>query len=196
MYNPYQVVAEFEEMVAEFTGSTYAVAVESCSAAIFLCCVYKKVKEVEIPKFTYPSVPCGIIHAGGKVKFTDEEWDSSYELKPYKIYDCALEFYKGMYGGGLQCISFHTKKILPIGRGGMILTDSEKAYKWFKKARYDGRSECPLLGDRITQLGWNMYMTPDQAIRGIQLLSVLEEGGLQLSYRQGYTDLSKVKAYK
>ena len=38
-------------------------------------------------------------------------------------------------------LSFHIKKQLPIGKGGMILTDDQQAVEWFKKARYEGRSE-------------------------------------------------------
>lgn len=196
--NPYKIVDEFEKVIAEWAGSKYAVAVESGSAALFLCCEYKKVKEVEIPKFTYPSVPCSIIHAGGTVKFTDEKWSGVYELKPYGIIDGALRFQQGMYKGGLHCLSFHMKKHLPIGRGGMILTDSEEEYKYFKKARFDGRDELPLQDDELDQLGWNMYMTPPDAARGLMLFSTirfknLDDLPMEL---QGYPDLSKYEIYK
>ncbi len=40
-----------------------------------------------------------------------------------------------------MALSFHIKKQLPIGKGGMVLTDDKKAYEWFKKARYEGRRE-------------------------------------------------------
>jgi len=63
--NPYKSVAEFEEAIAHFAGAKYGVAVESGTAAIFLSCVYMGVGTVTIPKHTYPSVPCSIIHAGG-----------------------------------------------------------------------------------------------------------------------------------
>lgn len=197
-YNPYEVVREFEAMIAQWAGSKYAVAVESCSAALFLSCLYKKVEEVEIPKFTYPSVPCSIIHAHGTVKFREEQWKGVYELKPYKIFDGAIRFQPNMYKGGLHCLSFHMKKHLPIGRGGMILTDDAEAVKWFKRARFDGRQEVPLQDDDFTMLGWNMYMTPDQAIKGIQLFSTINQRGLKdLEVdRQGYPDLSKYEVYQ
>ena len=38
-----------------------------------------------------------------------------------------------------MCLSFHTKKHLKIGKGGMILTNSKEAVEWFKMARYEGR---------------------------------------------------------
>ena len=196
--NPYKIVKEFEKTIADWSGSKYAVAVESGSAALFLSCVYKKVNEVEIPKYTYPSVPCSIIHAGGTIKFSDKKWSGIYELKPYGIIDGALRFKPKMYKGGLHCLSFHIKKHLPIGRGGMILTDDNNAYKWFKKARFDGRDEIPLQEGKLTMLGWNMYMTPEQAVRGLQLFSTINFQSLEDldSTKQGYPDLSEFPIYE
>lgn len=195
--NPYTIVDEFEKTIAKWAGSKYAVAVESGSAALFLCCEYKHVGEVSIPKYTYPSVPCAIIHARGKVKFHNRSWSGVYELKPYKIYDGALRFRKGMYKGGLHCLSFHMKKHLPIGRGGMILTNSTKAYEWLKRARFDGRDEVPLQDDNLTQLGWNMYMTPPDAARGLMLFSTIRFKNLDdlPMKEQGYPDLSQYAIY-
>ena len=197
-YNPYEVVEKFEEIIADFAGSRYAVAVESCTSAIFLSCAYSKVGEVTIPKRTYPSVPCSIIHAGGSVKFNDLRWKGIYQLEPYRIFDSALRFRKGMYKGGFHCLSFHNKKLLPIGRGGMILTDNGKAYEWFKKARFDGRNEVPLEEDTFDMLGWNCYMTPEQAVRGIQMFSTYNQKrdkDLDAT-KQGYPDLSQHKIYE
>lgn len=198
MLNPYKIVSEFEGQIAKWAGSKYAVAVESGSAALFLCCLYLKVKEVEIPSRTYPSVPCSIINAGGKVKFKNIKWKGEYELKPYKIYDSALRFKPKMYKGGFRCLSFHMKKHLPIGRGGMILTDNKNAYNWFKKARFDGRRELPLQDDKMDMIGWNMYMTPEQASRGLMLFSTIKQRGFKDldSTKQGYPDLSKYKVYE
>ena len=55
--NAYKVVNDFEKAMADFVGSPYAVAVDSCTNALFLCCKYLKVKEVTIPCKTYVSVP-------------------------------------------------------------------------------------------------------------------------------------------
>jgi len=200
MYNPYRVVREFEEMIAEYAGSKYAVAVDSCTNAIFLSCVYTDVFENRtwIPRYTYPSVANSIMHAGGDVGFDDIEWSGVYQLFPHDIFDGALRFQKGMYRGGFHCLSFHNKKHLNIGRGGMILTNNKKAYKWFKKARFDGRSEKPLEEDKLDMIGWNCYMTPDQAVRGIQIFEVIKDKRLEdIAWRtQGYPDLSKLKIYK
>lgn len=194
---PYKVVQDFEERIANFAGAKHAVAVESCTAALFLSCVYKKVQEVSIPKHTYPGVPCSVIHAGGRVKWTDEQWQGTYELAPYGIVDGALRFRKGMYEGGMHCLSFHIKKLIPIGRGGMVLTDDAEAATWLRSARFDGRQPIPLQQDNFTMLGWNMYMTPDQAARGIQLFELTKDKALpDLRVEdQGYPDLSQYAIY-
>ena len=49
-HNPYKIVKMFEEEMAEYTGAKYAVSVDSCTNALFLCCTYLKVEEVTIPK--------------------------------------------------------------------------------------------------------------------------------------------------
>ena len=203
--NPYSIVYEFEDRIAEWAGSKWAVAVESGTAAIFLSLMYLKhlLKPadswmISIPKHTYPSVPCSIIHAGAKVEFSDEDWQGEYSLDPLNIWDSALRFKKGMYHGGLQCLSFHIKKHLPIGRGGMILTDDSKARDWLRRARFDGRNPVPLLEDDFTMLGWNAYMEPAQAARGIQLFEVIRNKDLpDLKVEdQQYPDLSKFDIYK
>ena len=69
-----------------------------------------------------------------------------------------------------MCLSFHIKKTLAIGKGGMIITDDYKMVEWLRKARYEGRSEVNYKDDDITMLGWNMYMTPQQAAHGLALM--------------------------
>ncbi len=191
-------VRNFEKTIANFAGSKFGVAVDSCTNAIFLALQYCKVenKEVEIPCRTYPSIPCSIIHAGGKVKFKDYKWKGIYQLQPFPIIDGAKRFTKDMYvKNTFHCLSFHARKHLPIGRGGMILTDDEDAYKWFKRARFDGRDECKLEQDRFEMLGWNFYMTPEQASRGLLLFSMTPDVNEDLMEIPDYPDLSKYEIY-
>jgi dTDP-4-amino-4,6-dideoxygalactose transaminase len=198
MSNAYDVVRQFESEIAEFAGSKYAVSVESCTAALFLSLLYRRIQgeTITIPKFTYPSVANSIIHAGGQVAFSDRDWSGVYELEPVGVIDGALRFSRGMYKGGLHCLSFHSKKLLPIGRGGMILTDDEYAYKWLKKMRFDGREEgVPIAEDELEYVGWNMYMTPEQAARGLVLFDHIKDKEIEDldSHAQGYPDLSKTR---
>ena len=164
-HNPYKIVQMFEEEVSLYTGAPFAISVDSCTNALFLCCKYLNVDEVTIPSKTYLSVPMSIINAGGNIVFDKtpktNHWVGIYQLKPYSIYDSAKRFTSNMYiEGSLMCLSFHIKKNLGIGKGGMILTDNPNAAEWFKKARYEGRNEVYYKEDNINSIGWNMYMTP------------------------------------
>jgi len=199
--NPYKIVQMFEEELATFTGAPYAISVDSCTNAIFLCCTYLKVKEVTIPSKTYLSVPQSIIHAGGEVIFDKTEkansWSGIYQLKPYPIYDAAKRLKKEMYiEGTFMTLSFHIKKNLGISKGGMILTDNEKAAQWFKKARYEGRSEKNYKEDDFTFLGWNMYMTPQQAAHGLALLQNYSSQASDQDELNGYRDLTEFSIFK
>lgn len=199
--NPFKVVQMFEDEVADYTGAKYAVSVDNCTDALFLCCKYLNVNEVTIPSKTYLSVPQSIIHAGGEVIFDKREetnsWKGIYQLKPYPIYDAAKRFTSNMYiPGTFMCLSFHIKKILKIGKGGMILTDNEDAVKWFKMARYEGRGEKLYHEDDITMLGWNMYMTPQQASHGLSLMQNIPYNNDDLGENNGYRDLTEFSVFK
>lgn len=202
-HNPYKIVKMFEEEIAEYTNAPYVVTVDSCTNALFLCCKYKKVGKVEIPSKTYLSVPQSILHAEGEVIFNQSHDANSwtqrgmYELKPYGIWDCAKLFTSNMYKpGSLMCLSFHIKKNLAIGKGGAILTDDPEAVAWFKKARYEGRSEKMYHEDDISTLGWNMYMTPQEAAHGLALMQNYPEHNPPQSENNGYRDLTEFPVFK
>lgn len=199
--NPFKIVQMFEEEVADYTGAKFAVSVDNCTNALFLCCKYLDVKDVTIPSKTYLSVPQSILHAGGNVIFDKtnktNSWRGVYQLNPYPIYDAAKRFTSNMYiPNTFMCLSFHIKKILKIGKGGMILTDNEDAVKWFKMARYEGRSEKLYHQDDITMLGWNMYMTPQQASHGLSLMQNIPLHNEDLGENDGYKDLTEFSVFK
>lgn len=197
IHNPYKIVKMFEDEVAEYTGSPFAISMDNCTNAIFLCCKYLMVDEVLIPKHTYLSVPMSVLHAGGKVKFIDLDWSGIYQLYPYPIYDAAKRFTSDMYiSGSYMCLSFHIKKHLKLGKGGMILTDNEVAVKWFKKARYEGRSEISYHEDKVDMLGWNMYMTPEQAAHGLAIMQNMPLHNKDLGEDNSYRDLTEFPIFK
>ena len=122
----------FERTIAEYAGSKYAVAIDNCTDALFLCLKYLKCDEkqdiISIPKKTYASIPMVIHNAGCRYKFEDIPWSGLYQLKPHPIYDSALRLSKGCYiQDSFQCISFHRKKILKLTKGGVILTNDPEA---------------------------------------------------------------------
>ena len=198
LHSPYKIVKMFEEEIAYYTGAPYAVSVNSCTNALFLCCKYMEVQEVTIPKRTYLSAPQSIIQAGGSVSFEDLKWEGLYQLKPYPIWDAAKRLTSGMYiPGSHMCLSFHIKKHLKIGKGGMILTDSKSFVDWAREARYEGRSEgVPYQLDNIDSMGWNMYMTPEQATRGLMLMQNYPEHVPDIPEDPPYRDLTEFEMFK
>jgi dTDP-4-amino-4,6-dideoxygalactose transaminase len=198
--DPWDIVKAFESLVAEYAGSKYAVAVDSCTNAMFLCLKYLNASgKIQIPKKTYISVPQLVLHAGCEIDFRDLEWEGTYRLDPYPIIDGATRFTRGMYEKGTyHCLSFHIRKILAITKGGMILTDDRDAVQWLELAEYEGR-ERRVPHDMMpepTICGWNMYMPPEQAARGIELFLSLPEKNKDCGGSYKYKDLSKYSMFK
>ena len=195
----FSIVADFEARVAEYAGAKHGVAVDCCTSSIFLSLKYRQSKGkwapyVICPARTYASVPMAIIHSGMKVRFEDFYWKGTYKLEPMGVVDGAKRFTRGMYDGDLHCLSFHAKKILAIGRGGMILTDDEEAARWLRKARYDGREGKPYQDEQIDMLGWHCYMTPEQAARGMLLMDILPES--PPDHLEDYPDLRNMPVFQ
>jgi dTDP-4-amino-4,6-dideoxygalactose transaminase len=202
----YKITEDFEKALSDYTGAPYVITVDNQSNALFLALMYEKVKgiEIEIPSRTYPSVPCEIIHAGAKVKFNPVEGTTlkgAYQLYPTKVWDSALRFTHDMYIPNTHmCISFTGPyKHFKLSKGGAILTDDESAYFWFKRARYSGRRECSYHEDNFDMLGWNFYLMPELATRGLLLMNQfytskgqpIQNADLELPY----PDLSKFEIY-
>lgn len=203
----YKITEDFEKSLSEYTGSPYVVTVDNQSNALFLSLMYENIKgkEISIPSRTYPSVPCEIIHAGGKVKFEKVEGKTlrgAYQLKPTKVWDSALRFTHDMYIKDTHmCISFTGPyKHFKLSKGGAILTDDYDAYLWFKRARYSGRRECSYHDDYFDMLGWNFYMMPELAARGLLLMNqfydrITGEPIKNEDLELPYPDLSKFEIY-
>ena len=77
----------------------------------------------------------------------------------------------------------------------MILTDKEHAANWLRKARFDGRDgSTPFMRDKVEMMGWNLYMLPEQAARGLQLLEAIGDGKPDLC--PPYPDLREMPVFK
>jgi dTDP-4-amino-4,6-dideoxygalactose transaminase len=182
------------------------------SNALFLALYYEKnIKgslssdSITIPARTYPSVPCEIIHAGLKVKFSPVEGQTikgAYRLEPSNVIDSALRFTADMYEPGTHmCLSFTGPyKTLKLSKGGAILTDDYKAMLWFKRARFSGRRECSYHDDNFDMIGWNFYMMPELAARGLLMMTQFYNFDGTKKHIQDlelpYPDLSKFEIYK
>ena len=170
--NPWQAVDDFEAALCEYTGAPYAVAMNSCSAALLLSVrwcdrhdIPRPQQGVQIPRRTYVSVPLSIIHAGCFPTWRDEDWKGVYQLKPFPIWDCALRFTGGMYRAGrFQCVSFAAAKILGLEQGGAILHDNSDADAWLRRMRFDGRQPgLEVEQDEISVCGYHFPMLPSTA---------------------------------
>lgn len=247
----HKITEQFEYELCRYTGAPYAVAVDNCSNALFLALYYElHVKNncwrpcyegdkpvITIPKHTYPSVPCEIIHAGGKVNFVENSifWSSNYGnrsnmcngaycLLNTNVWDSALTFTNNMYVPGQHlCVSFTGPyKHLKLGKGGAILTDNLQFALWAKRARFSGRQECSYHKDNFDEqidsgdydcnrdiyvhfkvppiAGWNFYMMPEIAARGILLMQQFYNSNGEPKSNPdlciSYPDLSKFKIYQ
>jgi dTDP-4-amino-4,6-dideoxygalactose transaminase len=209
--NPHQVTRDFERALCDYTGAPFAVAVNSCTAALMLACAWHLNRGgdrfedrgspyrdlVEIPKRTYVSVPQSIIHAGGRVAFRDAAWVGAYQLKPYPIWDSARLFTSNMYQTGqMQCVSFHWSKTLGIQQGGAILHDDPAADAWLRRARFDGRREgVAPKDDHFDMIGFHCYMSPEVAAEGLVRLSFLPRNNHPLP-NDDYPDLSSFEVFR
>jgi dTDP-4-amino-4,6-dideoxygalactose transaminase len=207
----YKITEDFEKSLSDYTGAPYVVTLDNMSNGLFLTLYYEhKIKDrtekiITIPSRTYPSVPCEIIHTGLKVGFEPVEGKTikgAYQLKGSNVWDSALRFTADMYIPNTHmCISFTGPyKHFKLSKGGAILTDDYQSYLWFKRARYSGRRETSYHDDHFDMLGWNFYMMPELAARGMLLMNQFYnlDGTKKhnLDLELPYPDLSKYEIYQ
>ncbi len=207
----YKVTEEFEQELSRYTGAKYAITVDNMSNGLFLALYYENhIKNsipnqtITIPNRTYPSVPCEIIHAGLKVKWKRQRTKTltgAYLLEGSNVWDSALRFTTNMYvSGSHMCCSFTGPyKHFKLSKGGVILTDDFDAYLWFKRARFSGRRAIAYEDDNFDMLGWNFYMMPELAARGLLLMKQFYDTNDIPKHNEDithpYPDLSKFKIY-
>lgn len=197
--DPWDSVTEFENKLAEYAGSKYAVCVDSCSNAMFLCMKYLGVtgQVIILPKHTYASTPMQCIHAGNTIQFKDIEWSGEYHLGNTPIIDAATRFHKGMYKPDTYyCVSFHHRKTLKIGRGGVILTNDKEFVDWCRPMIYDGRHKYVMHNvDDYECIGYHMYMTPEDAEIGLAKFKNISDVNPDTGSNFTYKDLSKQSVF-
>lgn len=193
----FQAVTEFENRLAQFFGSPYAVATDCCTHGVELSLRYTKAQVIEVPKHTYLSIPFLAHKLNIELKWKDEEWENYYYLTN-KVIDAAVLWKKNSYiPGTYMSISFQYQKHLSLGRGGVILTDNKHAAEELKKMSYDGRlPNIPWREQNITSIGYHYYMTPETAQLGLNKL----ENAINTQPRQWVTedwpDLTNMKIFK
>jgi dTDP-4-amino-4,6-dideoxygalactose transaminase len=200
--NPYQVTKDFEKALCEYTGAPFAVALNSGTAAILLALkwawfYYESMDAIDIPKKTYVSVPNAAIRAGHFIHWTEDPWRGQYQFAPLPVWDSARRMTSGMaMHGQFQCLSFATNKILGVEQGGAILHWDSEADKWFRRMRFDGRTEgLDQREDVFELIGHHCIMLPSIAAQLILKLHHLPRHNEDMP-DYDYPDLSKAPAFK
>lgn len=168
----FDIVSEFEKQIADFFGSPYAIAVDSCTHGLELCLRYEKYDNIEVPCRTYISVPFLAEKLRLKWKWKEEDWQDYYYLGNTNVIDAAVLWKRDSYiSNTYMCLSFQYQKHLSLGRGGAILLDNKESYKILKKMSYDGRiPNIPWREQNIDTIGYHYYMTPETAQNGLDKL--------------------------
>lgn len=183
----FKIVDQFEEEIAKYFGSKYAVAVDCCTHAIELCLRNENIKQTTCPSRTYISIPFTLEKLGIVWNFRNEEWNDYYFLGGTNIIDAAVLWKKNSYiPGTLMCLSFQYRKHLNLGRGGAILVDDFEKYTSLKKMSYDGRmGDKPWAEQDIDTIGYHYYMTPETAILG---LAKIDQAKNSIAKKWSYLD--------
>ena len=191
-------VKKFEEEIASFFGSPYAVAVDCCTHGIELCLRYKDVKKMIVPVHTYISVPLLSKKLNIELEWKEEDWLDYYYIGDTNIIDAAVLWKKDSYiPNTFMCVSFQFRKHLSLGRGGAILCDNLEDYKILKRMSYDGRvPDIPWAEQNIKIMGYHYYMTPETAKLGLEKLEQAKNSIPKQWTLQDWPDLRNMEIFK
>ena len=194
----FEKITNFEKEIAEFFGSPYAIAVDSCTHGLELCLRYEKYDDIEIPCRTYISVPFLAEKLKIKWKWKEENWKDYYYLGNTNIIDAAVLWKENSYiPNTYMCLSFQYQKHLSLGRGGMILLDNKESYDMLKKMSYDGRIYgIPWREQNISVVGYHYYMTPETAQIGLDKLPTAIKTQPRQWITTDWPDLRNMEVFK
>ena len=221
-------VAAFEQAVAQYVGTKYAVAVSSCTAALHISLLALAVQPgdlVVVTAYSWPATANVIELCGAKPVFVDIQRDTfnmdpaclevvleelmgseqtrqrvkgilpvhtfgqmadmqgimeladRYELPVVEDTACALG--ATLHGrqagtwGAMGCFSFHPRKAITTGEGGMVVTDDETLALRLRALRNHGQDPQASSPDFI-MAGFNYRMTEFQAALGVTQMSKLD----------------------
>ena len=190
-------ITEFENKIAKFFNSPYAVAVDCCTHGVELCLRYKNIRKITVPKRTYISIPFLANKLNINLEWKDKVWTNYYYLTD-NIIDAAVLWKKNSYiPNTFMSVSFQFRKHLALGRGGVILTDDKKAAMELKKMSYDGRHpDISWREQNINTMGYHYYMTPETAELGLEKLDKAIDTIPKQWIVTDWPDLTKMDIFK
>ncbi len=245
------VTKEFEDKVAEFVGTKYAIAVNSGTAALHAALFaigMKKGDMVIVPALTFPATANVVELMGAESVFVDVD-ERTFNMSPQKLllkieemerkerlgklkaiipvhlagqsadmneimgiakkYDlkviedaaCALGAeYKGKKCGiigDLGCFSFHPRKVITTGEGGMVGTDNDK---FAKNVRIFKNHGIKMEGNYkvFVEAGLNYRTTDINSALGIEQMKKIKKviaGNIKRAkiYNNAFKDIEKIK---
>jgi perosamine synthetase len=213
-------IDRFEKSITEYVGAKYAVAVTSCTTALYLCLKAMGIKQgdkVVVPDFTFPATANVVVELGGIPLLVDVNEECGLDLSELRKVLSAhrdvkavilvhpfghalnVELYRetiadlglsvpiiedaatalgstcnGKFAGNMGecgCYSFHPRKLVAIGEGGMIVLNDEEMYEKLRVLRDHGRNRDGIFV--VNSL--NFRMSDIQAAIGLVQLNKLEK---------------------
>jgi dTDP-4-amino-4,6-dideoxygalactose transaminase len=193
----FETIINFENKIAEFFGSPYAIAVDSCTHGVELSLRYTNANKIYCPKRTYISIPFLSSKLGIKLEWIDNNWTDFYYLTK-DVIDAAVLWKPNSYiPNTLMSISFQYQKHLSLGRGGIILCDNKHDAEQLKKMSYDGRlPNIPWRNQNIDIVGYHYYMTPETAEQGLIKLPMAIKNKPKEWSVNDWPDLTQMDVFK
>ena len=236
-------VEEFERAFADFTGSRFAIAVSSGTAALHLALLAvgcREGDEVVLPALTFVAAANTVVHAGALPVLCDVNGARDLNLDPHDLRDAITPATRAIvvlhYGGHacdmadvmeiarergvaviedaahapggtvggrpagtigtIGCFSFFANKNLPVGEGGMIVTDAPELAERMRLLRSHGMTT--LTWDRhrghasaydVLENGFNYRLDELRAAIGlVQLRRLPAENAARVRLLDRYTD--------
>lgn len=212
-------VAEFEQRIAEYVRTKYALATNSGTSALFLALAALNLKpddEVLVPDFTFPATANVVVQLGAipvlvdvdpvtfNIKITDltsKITSNTRVIMPVHLFGlpvdmdpiiklarkhkltivedaaCAIgAFYQDQPCGSvgtLGCFSFHPRKIITTGEGGMVVTNNGELAQNIAQLRNHGIVRW---GQHLAfeQPGYNFRMSDINAAIGLAQMKKLD----------------------
>jgi dTDP-4-amino-4,6-dideoxygalactose transaminase len=187
----FDIIKQFEDQLAHYTGAPFAIMTDCCTHAIELCLRYRRVINTKFTAYTYLSIPMTMHKLGIEYELVPEKWAGEYRFYGTDIWDSARRLEPAMYRTGqMQCLSFGHSKPIEIGGGGAILLDDSEAYRTILRQRYDGRdlNIAPWQEQIEFDVGYHYRPTIEQAKRGLELL----ENFTGITQRVEYPDCRRI----
>ncbi len=173
------VMPEFEEAFAKYTGSKFVALISNATTAITLALQQKYfwMKSISIPTMIPHVVANAILASNNHLNFiNDIEWiGNSYQLTN-DIIDSAHRLDRSQFSEArdddIMIFSFYPTKICGALCGAAVISNSKSRIAWFRQKSMGGMD---FKDNRQIGTGYNFYMTTPQVYATLQQLKTLNE---------------------